>query len=100
MPSRAWLSNFGALFGASLSAYRHQPGISAAPAAVVTSKSAASAALGVPGFIILRFPVSPTRNVARNVVRMMAGFGFDAIIGIWVKWRLQRHGSRGSQNFF
>jgi len=66
----------------------------------VTNKSAASAALDVPVFINWRLPFSPARKAARNFVRAMAGFGIDAIIGIWVKWRLQRHASRGGQNFF
>jgi hypothetical protein len=31
------------------------------------------------------------------VLPARAGFGIDAIVGIWVKWRLDRLGSRGSE---
>jgi hypothetical protein len=42
-------------------------------------------------------PSNAANSRAQNSADPMAGSGHDAIVGIWVKWRFDRLGSRGAR---
>jgi hypothetical protein len=46
------------------------------------------------------FDFAQSAQTQRSIRLEGGGSRFDAIIGIWVKWRLERYASRGPAKFF